>query len=314
MFPASGDVQQAILLVGVVALVMALLVTMQVRRQQLVQADMRRQRRERYAQLRQRPLQLDPATKRVADRLGWLVRNPARREAVLRDRDLFVRASRRALDEGIVSERELVELARAVNLDVDRIGGERPSTLRLSAGIEVSVADESLRSGLGTLGSVEADHLRVTLKRGRMAFPVGTAIDVVCSTAKGLYRFASVSLGTEGQVLRVAHSHEVAHVQRRGHRRHGLKLPIQIQGSDRVRLSTRTIDLSVGGAQVVNPRKAFAVGSRVRVAVDYNTRTVRIPGRIVRLSRGDRAAHIEFDELDETVQHVLFRVILSASS
>jgi c-di-GMP-binding flagellar brake protein YcgR len=114
-------------------------------------------------------------------------------------------------------------------------------------------------------------------------------------------------------MLHLEHTDRIQQVQRRTHRRHEIELPVDLNGSDGTRISSRTTDLSIGGAAVRNPKRAFAAGGRIVVAVSQNGSRVDLPGDIVRTSRGGRLLHVKFRELPENTRHRLFRLIMSAS-
>ncbi|MEX2444116.1 MAG: hypothetical protein WD492_10945 [Alkalispirochaeta sp.] len=147
MLAAAGSVADFVLLGGVVSVVLVLLATMEHRRRRH-EAEARRRQRSApsLGKLGQR---LSPEDDRILARLGWLMHNPRNRHRLLDDQTLFLKAARRALREGIATERELMNFARRVGIAVDRINSDAMSTLKLSGGVEVSVADDAMNSGAG---------------------------------------------------------------------------------------------------------------------------------------------------------------------
>jgi hypothetical protein len=311
MLTAAGSVADFALLGGVVSIVLVLLATMEHRRRRQEAVARRRRSTPSLGKLGQR---LSPEDDRILARLGWLMHNPRNRHRLLDDDALFLKAARRAIKEGIATERELLAFCRRVGLEVDRISSDAMSTLKLSAGVEVSVADEAMNSGAGTVAAVHGDSLRVRLRRGYTIFSYGTRLDVVCNSSQGLFRFSSVVRDTSGKVVHLEHTDRIEHVQRREHRRHDIELPVQLGAPGGALHRTRTSDLSIGGAAVKNPKRLFAPGAQVTMRFEHNGFKLALPGRVVRISRGGRLLHIQFEELPESSRHKLFRTIMSVSA
>lgn len=311
MLAAAGSVTDFALLGGVVSIVLVLLATMEHRRR-TQQAQAKKSRP--TVSLGKPGRSLSPDDERILSRLGWLMRNPRNRHRLLDDPSLFLKAARRATREGIATERELMDFARRVGLSVDQIGLDAMSTLKLASGVEVSVADDAMNSGAGTVTAVHGDSLRVRLHRGQTAFGIGTRLDVVCNSNQGLFRFSSTVRDASGKVLHLEHTDRIEHVQRRQHRRHAIEIAVQVGSSGNSLLRSRTTDLSIGGCAVKNPKRTFAAGERLTVRLDQDGLKLALPGQVVRTSRGSRILHIRFDELAEATRHKLFRTIMSVST
>ena len=317
MLAAAGSFADFALLGGLVSVILVLLASMEHRRRR---KELEARRRRNAAPALGKPgHRLSAEDDRILGRLGWLLNNPRNRHRLLDDSTLFLKAARRAIREGIATERELVDFARRVGLSVDRISSDAMSTLKLASGVEVSVADDAMNSGAGTVAAVHGDSLRIRLRRGYTGFGYGTRLDVVCNSNQGLFRFSSVVKDTSGKVLHLEHTDQIEHVQRREHRRHAIEIPVELAAGGGVLYSSRTTDLSIGGAAVKNPKqarargRAFATGAHLTVRVDYNGSQEALPGTVVRTSHGTRLLHVQFDELAEATRHKLFRTIMNAS-
>jgi c-di-GMP-binding flagellar brake protein YcgR len=301
------------LLSGIVLVVLFLLATMEHHRRKR-QAESRRARRPKLAPLKNAALNLSGDDDRVLARLGWLLKNPSNRHRLLEDQALFLRVARKALREGIAGEDELLRLARKAGFSVDQIASDAMSTLKLAAGVEVSVADPAMNSGAGSIAVVHPETLRVRLRRGQTAFSAGTRLDVVCNSNQGLFRFTTSVRGSSGKVLHLEHTDRIQQVQRRSHRRHEIELPVELLGADGTRIAAKTTDLSIGGAAVRNPKRTFAAGGRIVVAVSQQGSRIDLPGDVIRTSRGGRLLHVKFRDLPENTRHRLFRLIMTASA
>lgn len=297
---------------GIIVVVLLLLASMEHRRRQSAAAS--RSRKSAAASLPPLGFKPDPSDERILSRLGWLLKNPANRHRLLTDATLFIRAARRAIQEGIATEAELVALARRAGLDISQLRSSALSTLKLTAGVEISVADPAMNSGAGSIVMVHPETLRVRLRRGMTTFPAGTRLDVVCNSDRGLFRFTTTVRGTAGKVLHLDHCSEMEQMQRRSHRRHTVETQANMQLSDGSRVDTKTVDLSIGGAAVKNPRRSIATGSRVILELPGGQQVLRLPAQVLRTSRGGRIAHLQFEQLPEASRHRLFRTIMTVSS
>jgi c-di-GMP-binding flagellar brake protein YcgR len=295
---------------SVVLVVLVLLATMEHRRRQKATEAARARRKAMAGRLAPLGLALTSDEERILSRLGWLLRNPNGKNRLLGDQSLFLRIARRALREGIVGESDLLSLARKAGFQIDRIGSDAMSTLKLPSGVEVSIADLAMQaSGTGMIVQVHADSLRVKMKSGTTSFSPGSRVDVVCNSSRGLFRFESTVKVGSGRTLNLEHTDRIKHVQRRDHRRHDVQMPALLLASDGSAFATKTVDLSIGGAQVRNPKRAFAADASTTMAIEYNGSRLKLPGRVVRTSRGGRLLHLKFDDLSENTRAKLFRAI-----
>jgi c-di-GMP-binding flagellar brake protein YcgR len=171
-----------------------------------------------------------------------------------------------------------------------------------------------MNSGAGSIAVVHPETLRVRLRRGQTAFSAGTRLDVVCNSNQGLFRFTTSVRGSSGKVLHLEHTDRIQQVQRRSHRRHEIELPVELLGADGTRIAAKTTDLSIGGAAVRNPKRTFAAGGRIVVAVSQQGSRIDLPGDVIRTSRGGRLLHVKFRDLPENTRHRLFRLIMTASA
>lgn len=250
-------------------------------------------------------------------RLGWVLRGPAEVQRAMKDQKFFLKAARRALQEGILTEGELLRLARAARFPITRISSEELSTLKLASGVEVSVADSSMTSGSGVLSSVDAQGLHLRLRRGQTHFPMGTRLDVVCNSPQGLVRFMTVVSGTRGKALMLDHTQDVEQVQRRRHRRRDVQFAGSISSRGSVGGRTKTLDLSIGGCACRNPDRALSVGDGITLSLQAGSgarqQRITVAAQIVRISRGGKVLHLQFADIPENTRRVLFHAIVAAS-
>ncbi len=307
--PNYGDIIALSVVVGIIVL---LLVTMAVQ-----QNSKARQKSQRNSNNKNGPpLKMPPGIvlslyhEQLLDRLGWLFRSPAQHHRLLSDENLFLKAARQAMKEGLVDEPDLLALAQAAGFSIKRINPDHMSTLKIPAGVEVSVADEQMNSGAGSIITNHPDALRLRLKLGRTTYQKGTMLDVVCNSNRGLYRFSAVVTGVQGKTLDVGHTDRIEHVQRRRHQRHGIEIPVDIRRSDGSTVTAKTIDLSIGGVAARNPGREFTAGNRLHLSLGLNGSAVKVPAMVIRVSRGGRIMHLRFERPDENIRHRIFRAIM----
>jgi hypothetical protein len=92
----------------------------------------------------------------------------------------------------------------------------------------------------------------------------------------------------------------VTRTQRREFYRDRVRHPVKVQGlkGSRVLADTVMIELGGGGASIENPGHGFKTGDRINLFFRYGEKdSIEINGKIVRLSRRGKIAHIEFIEL-----------------
>lgn len=296
------------ILLGALLVVILVFATMERRRRRSVAAGNQATARPRLERLDR--FQLSGADRLTLDRLSWLLRSPGRIDRILSNRSLFLKAARRALDEGLLDEEELLALGRRSGFKLDRIRSREMDTKRLPSGVEVSVADDSRNSAAGILFQNHPDALKVRLNRGRTSFAAGTRLDVVCNSSRGLYRFFTTVTRTSGRVHLLSHTSSVDWVQRRQHRRHDLTIPVEISlGAAQAGLRTRTIDLSIGGAAIRNPGRRLVSNIDLALRFRCDGSAILVPATVVRLSHRRRSAHLRFHEVDEQTRHGLFQLM-----
>lgn len=250
----------------------------------------------------------------VLGRLAWLFKNPGSVHNITSDEDAFLKAARRALFEGIATLDELRTLARHLGFEAHKLGEGGLSTLKLGSGIEISLADAAMNSGAGEITTNLPSALKVRLRTGQTSFKPGRKVDVICKGRDGLYRFETTVQAQEGRRLLLDHTSDLERVQRRKHRRRQIRTPVELKVGS-VAASSRTDDISIGGAAVRNPRKRFGPGQRLKCAFTFvGSETIVIPATVVRTSRGNSLLHIRFNEVEDGTRHRLFRAIMKATS
>lgn len=257
---------------------------------------------------------LSPRESQVLERLSWCLKNPNNKEQLLENQSLFLRASRRALREGMVTESDLYRLSDRMGVSLEAMRAKRQNSSSIPVGAQTSVADREMHMATGETLLSDENTLRVRLQRGHSGFHRGNQVEIVCNGEEGMYRFFSNVKGQEGKVLHLEHSNHVEHVQRRKYRRRRVQLPVELslRALDDKPLETKTVDLSVGGAAVKNPKKRYVTGSELEVVLNPASGSpMTLPATVVRSSKRNRIIHLRFGRLEQQHQHRLFRMLFA---
>ncbi len=266
-----------------------------------------------YNRARRDMIALSMREQRTLDHLAWFLKDPARSDRLRDDERLLIRAARKGLREGIVQEPEVIQLLRRLEVSGDVLNAFDKTSQHISTHSEISISDRNLAIATGEVLLSDERGLRVVLEKGHRAISVGSAVEVVCHNAEGMYRFHSQVLSKEGKRVLLKHSNHVGHVQRRRYRRRKVEraVEITIPGIAQKPLVSRTYDLSIGGGALKNPRKRIAVGTNIDCVIDAGSAApIIVPGLVLRTSRRGKVLHVHFGPMDEQTRHRLFRKLI----
>jgi c-di-GMP-binding flagellar brake protein YcgR len=259
-------------------------------------------------------LVLSPRESRALERLSWCLIDPKNKDQLLENQSLFLRSARRALREGMVTEADLFRLTERMGVNLNTLRANRHSSTSVPVGAQASVADREMHMATGEVLLSDDQTLRVKIQKGHSSFNRGNQVELVCNGEEGMYRFFTTVKAQEGKVLALEHSNHVEHVQRRRYRRRRVQLPVELSLraiNDRA-LQSKTVDLSVGGAAVRNPKKRYVTGSEVEITLSTPSGSpMALPATVVRTSKRNKVLHLRFGKLDDRQQHRLFRMLFT---
>ncbi|WP_076489204.1 PilZ domain-containing protein [Alkalispirochaeta americana] len=304
-------------LVIVGTITISLIVTQILNRREMAKRAKRRASARSAPVLRSRSVRtqpiLPPKNQSVLDRLAWFLKNPNRITIVMQDPEKLVHLARKGLQEGVVQEKEVRDLFRYLRMDPEPLFSRSLLTSTISPGSEVSVSTVDLSVATGVFVSNRQEGLLLRIDRGGNRFRTGTPLEIVCYSADGMHQFHSTLLRKKGKHLLVSHSRHVRHAQRRRHRRHEIEIPIRLgfPGFRSAPLETVSLDMSIGGAAVRNPKKRLVLGALVECTLDMGSAPpLVLTGTVVRLSRRKTRAHISFSAMNDKTRHRLFRRLI----
>ncbi|WP_018527458.1 PilZ domain-containing protein [Alkalispirochaeta alkalica] len=304
-----------LVIIGIITV--ALIVTQLLNRREARQRARRRAAAHKAPILRSRSAAprptLPPKHQNVLDRLAWFLKNPNRITALLEDPEKMLLLAKKGLQEGVVQEKEIRSLLRYLGVDPEQLFSRSLLTSTIPPGSEVSVSTADLSVASGVFVSNRRDGLLLRIDRGGQKFRTGLPLEIVCYSADGMHQFHSTLLRKKGKHLLVSHSRHVRHAQRRRYRRHEIEIPIRIgtPGFRGAPLETVSVDMSIGGVAVRNPKKKLVLGALVECTLEAgSTPPLVVTGTVVRLSRRKTRAHISFSAMNDRTRHRLFRRLI----
>lgn len=260
-------------------------------------------------------VELNEKDQYIVRRLAWVLKNPRNMNQLLDDHALFRRAAHKAIREGIVSEQEILQFTRRLDIDSTGLTASVHSTRSIVKGATISISDGETAVIHGDLEGMDETSLHINLQRNARGFPSGTTVEVVAVGPNGMHRFRSRILRHEKKEIRLVHIDQVNFTQRRKFRRRRTEVPVDISpaGMSDIMKKTKTEDISVGGAALINPRKQFNTGDRVTCSFHIGkSRIVESVAVVVRTSRRNKLLHVQFSQLDEKSQFNIFRFVYTA--
>jgi hypothetical protein len=262
-------------------------------------------------------INLSTREQRTLDHLAWFLKDPGKPEKLIDDDHLIVRAARKGIREGIVTEAEVLRLLNKLEVNSEALTAGGKNSASIPTGAEVSISDRNLNMAVGELLLSGDEGMQVRIEKGNRVFAIKTPVEVVCNSQDGMYRFHSAVLRSDGKQILLQHSRYVEHVQRRKYRRREVELPVEVMipGISSKPLKTKTFDISIGGAAIKNPRKKIGTGTRVDCTVDSDgAAPITVPGTALRTSRRGKIVHVSFGPVDEKTRHRLFRKLIRLRS
>lgn len=227
---------------------------------------------------------------------------------------MMLRTARQAIREGVVTEAEALRLLRRLGIDPTPLARKgQVTSATIPTGAEVSISSPAMAMGTGEVLLSTDTALQLRIDKGAARFKAGDAVDAICYSDHGMHQFHTTVAAVKGKNIALRHTPHVRQAQRRRHRRRevGMSLQFTVPGVDAKPVSTTTLDLSIGGAAIKNPRKRLTEGAFLECSLDAGSgHQLQVRGTVVRLSRRRKVAHLTFAPMDEKTRHRLFRRLI----
>ena len=140
--------------------------------------------------------------------------------------------------------------------------------------------------------------------------PTDDPITLYFQNRAGFFSFSTRITAREDRILRLGHCDKIKRYQRRRYARKKLRLPVFIrayQGTS-APFKSELMDLSGGGASLQNPERTFRADQQVELSFAPQGKRFHVLGQVVRVSKGGRMIHLEFQALEQAERERIGRL------
>jgi c-di-GMP-binding flagellar brake protein YcgR len=185
------------------------------------------------------------------------------------------------------------------------------SSLDLPPDIAVLLIQKGKPALRGRLVSSDEDSLAIEVEGEPSAAPEQGPLNVYFQNRAGFFSFSTRITAREERILRLDHSDKIKRFQRRRYTRKQLRLPVYVQPYQGASAPFKSllVDLSGGGASLQNPQCSFGLDQQVELSFAPHGEKFHILGQVVRVSKGGRMLHVEFQALEEAERKRIFRSV-----
>jgi c-di-GMP-binding flagellar brake protein YcgR len=242
---------------------------------------------------------------------GYFVQNLAKkrkkREHVDRVFDRIVRNG------SLTQEEETYKLERQPWSGTNRIH----STLELPLGLEIRIVQWEGKKLSGKIFYQRPDSIVVKADCAGTFLKPDMPVVVSFKHERGIYSFGSHIAYVDEEILGLDHAERLMHLQKRKFYRSKISKPVyvKIAHSDKPAFETTLIDLSGGGASIVNSNGSIHPGNMLvlELTLPPNER-VTVPCEVVQLSHNSEIAHICFNSISNRLRERLVHYIFAITN
>ncbi len=177
------------------------------------------------------------------------------------------------------------------------------STAELSKEMTVFVVVSGRNQFPSRIVQLDPDSIKIQIEKPVPIPNPGTSIQVYFQKSSGIFSFPTRIQKTAGGLIWISHSENIERLQRREFYRKKLKLPVYIKptGSSEPPLRTNIIDLSGGGASILNTAQNFHEKEDVTL-IFFTPRPERmiLTAHVIRVSEGGKTLHVSFGHMLES--------------
>ncbi len=301
----------SVLIIGIVVAVMLLY------RRQLRTG---REQRLRHSQqiflrnVRERKLRLDEIS--LLESMTGYLKSPDLKHLLVENQGTFNSCAAKLLESGGAVSSEIAALR--LKLGFRPRSPEQPfhSTAQLFENLPVIVVQKGRQGCRGRIDRVEPHILGIEVGDGSIPLKRGLPVQVYFQTPSGRFMFSTRIRKVGKGYAEVVHSERIKRLQRRQFYRKKIMLPIYVKraGLEEPTQLTTLIDLGGGGASIANRELNCEAGERVSLSlIAPKKERIDIAGVVLRVSRGGKIAHVQFDHILETdrdrIMNILFRPV-----
>ncbi len=255
-----------------------------------------------------------------------------KKHLLLSNQSLFNLCASRLMQDQDIDEGTLSSLRVRLGFKRRSIEKQIISTTLLPAHIFLLIVQRETKRFYGKLISSDREGLVIRINDRQIVAPgVGSRLTCYFKTKSGTFHFTAEVLSLQDRDFKISHSERISRSQRRKYYR--TKIPmaafVRLAGSEEPMTPTRFMDISGGGAALINPQRRFRTGEDVQIdfetpatpqsaSVDRNSVVVTpggteysIVAEIVRLSRDGDVMHLVFGPLNESTRDRIVSFVLN---
>ncbi len=285
---------------------------------------------------RTRELALTPEENDLLQRMYSYLPNPqTKKHLLLSNQSLFNLCSSRLMKDQEVEDATIASLWVMLGFKRRSIEKQINSTVLLPTQIFLLIVQRETKKFYGRIISSDADGLVIRINESSVITPgIGSSLVCYFKTRSGTFHFSTTVLRLNGRTFRIAHSESIEHSQKRKYYRAKISMEalIRLAGSEESLTPTRIVDISGGGATLINPERRFRIAEDVQIVFKTQGRTASggrtassgstassdrtgteysIVAEIARLSKDDDIMHLTFGPLNESTRDRIISFVLN---
>ncbi len=240
------------------------------------------------------------------------LKSPADKYLILEDQPTFNACARKLLTTDRVAVSGIAALRVKLGFKTRSLEGVPHSTADLQDDLPVIVVQKGKKGGRGRIAQVKPSSFTIALEGEMPTLKRTLPIQIYFQGPSGRYTFISRIRGYGKGGIEVAHSENIKRLQRRKFYRKRLMLPVYVKRAESEEHSVLStlIDLSGGGASLVNRDMLFRAGDRISISLAASrTKRIYITGDVIRMSRGGKTIHVEFGNMLESSRDRIIRLL-----
>lgn len=257
---------------------------------------------------------LGPGDISLLESMAGFLNAPGLKHRLVESQGVFNSCAGKLLESGGATSSEIAALR--LRLGFRRRNPEQPfrSTAQLYEDLPVIVVQKNGKGCRGRIDRVEPYLLGIEIGGGDVPLVRGVSARVYFQTPSGRFMFTSQIRRIRKNSIEIMHSEHIKRLQRRQFYRKRLMLPVYVKAAsvDEPARLTILIDLGGGGASIAKGEMHLEVGERISLWVhSAEKEKIDVTATVLRLSRGNKIAHIKFDNILESdrdrIMNLLFR-------
>jgi hypothetical protein len=252
-------------------------------------------------------LGLDEAETALLARLAHYLEPGDSSHGLLVNSHLFNACARRMARAELVPEQTLNALRLKLGFRVTEAEEAPSSTAELPPGATLLLVLEGGTRVRGSLLAQGAGAMLVKVPSDLPPLKRGAELTLHFHNSAGIFSFRTSVTDVAEDAVFLAHTSAIARAQRRRYCRRRQRIPVWgtplADGGKRI--LTVLLDISGGGASLVNPRGTLKAGDRLELSLSTEAAQLPLAARVLRLSRDGKVANVSFESLSEVERNRL---------